>query len=364
MANISYSKRKVKYEDLTPEQRKAEQIRKYETIWKFKKELCNEIHKRCGNDEHQWQIGERIASCSCYGEVKEYLLDGFRIRKTRKCHQAVCPACQASKSNTRVRNLTGLLELLNKERHEKGLPLVQVFQFEIVPKNLQDWKPAFRQCFEIADKCFGSHTRKRFFSIASEILGGTLSFECTINRKDGSKHPHFHGSVFVDPLRVHPGSNSWFDYEVFEADLERGVKFFNFWAFQLWEHIRSLGYQCFVHCAPAKNLYESVKYALKPNCCDNEKATGLKPAEALDAWEALKDLKKQTFRTFGKLRKIDLDDEKLLTHGTEYILYSFYHWDGNGKYVEETDGELHTESLDDEKDEKVLDKFQKTTSED
>lgn len=363
MANISYSNRKVKYEDLTPEERKAEQIRKYESIWKFKKELCNEIHKRCDkHDEHTWQIGERIASCSCYGEVKEYLLDGFRIRKTRKCHQAVCPACQASKSNTRVRNLTGLLELLNKEREEKGLPLIQVFQFTISPKNMSKWKPAFKRCFDIAEKCFGCHTRRKFFQVASEILGGTLSFECTINRQDGSKHPHFHGCVFVDPLRVHQGSNSWFDYEVFDADPERGVKFFNFWAFQLWEYInKKLGIPCFVQCAPAKNLYESVKYALKPNCADNDKSTGLKPAEALDAWKVLKELKKQTFRTYGKLRKIDLDDEKLLTHGSEYLLYTFYHWDGSGEYCEETDGEVHTECLEEEKDDKVLDKFKKTS---
>ena len=165
MANITKRTRKVKFKDLTPDEQKAEQIRKYESIWRFKKALCDEIQKTCGNDAHRWEIGERIKYCSCYGEVKEYLLDHFRIRKTRKCHQSVCPACQASKSNTRVRNLTGILELLNKERKEKGLDEIQVFEFEISPKNIEDLETAVASCFEIVEKCFG---RSRLFRNHSE----------------------------------------------------------------------------------------------------------------------------------------------------------------------------------------------------
>ena len=58
MANITKRTRKVKFKDLTPDEQKAEQIRKYESIWRFKKALCDEIQKTCGNDAHRWEIGE------------------------------------------------------------------------------------------------------------------------------------------------------------------------------------------------------------------------------------------------------------------------------------------------------------------
>lgn len=358
MANITKRTRKVKFKDLTPDEQKAEQIRKYESIWRFKKALCDEIQKTCGNDAHRWEIGERIKYCSCYGEVKEYLLDHFRIRKTRKCHQSVCPACQASKSNTRVRNLTGILELLNKERKEKGLDEIQVFEFEISPKNIEDLETAVASCFEIVEKCFGSHSRAKFFTRSAEILGGHVSFEITRNRKDGSWHPHFHGSIWVDPLKVPVGFTSWFEYNEFWVEQEKDIKFNNFWTYQLFLYIRdNLKKQCFVHCAPAKNLYECVKYAMKPNCIDSDKSTGLKPKEALQAWDILRKLKKQTFRTYGLLRKLDVEDENLLSHGREYIIWSFCHWDTTGKYNEETDGVVHLEEDKTERDERVLDKL-------
>lgn len=364
MANITKRHRKVKFKDLTPEEQKAEQIRKYESIWRYKKALCDEIQKTCGGDTHRWEIGERIKTCSCYGEIKEYLLDNFRIRKTRKCHQAVCPACQASKSNTRVRNLTGILELLNKERQEKGLPEVQVFEFELSPRNIEDLETAVKSCFEIVEKCFGSHGRARFFTRSAEILGGHVSFEITRNRTDNSWHPHFHGSVWIDPLKVPEGMTSWFEYNEFWVEQEKDIKFNNFWSYQLFLYIRdNLKKACFVHCAPAKNLYECVKYAMKPNCIDSDKSTGLKPAESLMAWAVLRKLKKQTFRTYGLLRKLDVEDENLLNHGREYILWSFCHWDTDGKYNEETDGVVHLEQDESERDTKVLDKLSNEKSE-
>ena len=76
---------------------------------------------------------------------------------------------------------------------------------------------------------------------------------------------------------------------------------------------------------------------------DNDKSTGLKPSESLELLEVLQKLRKKTFRTYGKLRKIDIEDESLLDHGKEYVLYKFS-FDQNGNYTEETDGELHTET--------------------
>lgn len=356
MSNITKHSRKVKFKDLPPEEQKAEQIRKYESIWRFKKALCDEIQKRAGKDSHRWEVGERIKTCSCYGEIKEYLLDNFRIRKTRKCHQSVCPACQASKSNTRVRNLTGVLDLLNNEREQKGLDKVKVFEFEISPKNCEDLEAGVRSCFEIVEKSFGSHGHGKFFTRSAEILGGHVSFEITRNRTDNTWHPHFHGSIWVDPLKVPQGFTSWFEYNEFWVNDE--LCFYNYWAYKLYLYIRdNLKKQSFVRCAPARNLYETVKYSMKPNCIDSDKSTGLKPCEALDAWDVLRKLKKQTFRTYGLLRKLDVEDENLLSHGREYILWSFCHWDTTGKYQEETDGVVHLEQDESQRDEKVLDKL-------
>ena len=75
-----------------------------------------------------------------------------------------------------------------------------MFEFELSPRNIEDLETAVKSCFEIVEKCFGSHGHGKFFVRSAEILGGHVSFEITRNRTDNTWHPHFHGSVWIGPF--------------------------------------------------------------------------------------------------------------------------------------------------------------------
>lgn len=339
--NIDFKRGKVKPK-LTEEEQRA---LKNKLCWNYKRRLANIlVHSR---DEEKQKLGFALRGCYSWGEHKEYLKDGYRKTYTQSCKSLVCPCCMHKKSSLRAANLHGVFEVINEDFVSKGLDDVELFQFSLSPKNSLDLEKGVKDCFSLLDKVFGHQKKAKFFSRSSEILGGVVSFECTRNRKDGTWHPHFHGLLFVQKQLAK--QSSWFDYQEFYTksfENSEDIVFNNYWAFSLYEYIKKSGIPCFVYCAPVKDktkgIYECVKYAIKPNCLDSDKSTGLKPAESLELLEVLQKLRKKTFRTYGKLRKIDLEDENLLDHGTEYILYKF-NFDQNGNYTEETDGVVHNE---------------------
>jgi len=333
---------------------------KNKLCWRYKRRLSNIlIHEE---DEDRKQLGYKLRSCSTWGEIKEYVKDGYRLKYSNfTCKNILCPLCAKKKSSTRASNIQGVYNILNDVYTSKGLDDVEIFTFAISPKNIEDLETALSSCFHILDKVFGCHNRHgQFFKKSAEILGGLVSFECTRNRQDGTWHPHFHGLVFVQKQMVEKG-DPWFSFNEFWVNEEKGIKFNNYWAYSLYTYINEkLKTPAFVYCAPVKSIqegiYEGVKYAIKPNCADNEKATGLRPSESIQVYDILNKLKKRTFRTYGKLRKIDLDDEKLLDHGKEYILYKFG-FDQEGNYEEQTDGVVHFDQEDQDKENEVLKKL-------
>lgn len=342
MENIHFKDGKVKPKLSEEEQRAL----KNKLCWNYKRRLANIlVHSR---DEEKQKLGFALRGCYSWGEHKEYLKDGYRKTYTQSCKSLVCPCCMHKKSSLRAANLHGVFNVINEDFVSKGLDDVELFQFSLSPKNSLDLEKGVKDCFALLDRVCGCHNRHAmYFSKSSEILGGVVSFECTRNRKDGTWHPHFHGLLFVQKQLAK--QSSWFDYQEFYTksfENSEDIVFNNFWAFSLYEYIKKSGVPCFVYCAPVKDktkgIYECVKYAIKPNCLDSDKSTGLKPAESLELLEVLQKLRKKTFRTYGKLRKIDLEDENLLDHGTEYILYKF-NFDQNGNYEEQTDGVVHNE---------------------
>lgn len=341
--NIDFKPGKVKPE-LSEDEKRA---RKNKLCWQYKRKLSNIlVHSR---DETKQKLGFALRSCYSWGEHKEYVKDGYRKTYTQSCKSLVCPICMHKKSSVRAANLHGVYKIINEDFLSKGLDEVEVFQFSLSPKNCEDLADGVEKVFALLDRVFGCHNRHgMYFSKSSEILGGVVSFECTRNRKNGFWHPHFHGLLFVQKQLAK--ADSWFEYNEFLSksfENDEDIIFNNYWAFSLYEYIKKSGVPCFVYCAPVrdkqKGIYECVKYAIKPNCMDNDKSTGLKPSESLELLEVLQKLRKKTFRTYGKLRKIDIEDESLLDHGKEYVLYKFS-FDQNGNYTEETDGELHTET--------------------